>query len=92
MTWELLRKFIEVAKVFRGTDDTSEEGSFPGRMAMKLSDNSAETNKHAAELLSRIRLMPEVREERVREIRFLIETGLYKIDPVRIAESMLLER
>jgi anti-sigma28 factor (negative regulator of flagellin synthesis) len=44
------------------------------------------------EILARIGLLPEVREARVREIQFLIDTGLYTIDPRRIAERMLLER
>ena len=45
-----------------------------------------------ADILHRVNLLPESRESRVEELKFLIEAGLYTVDPRRIAQRMLLER
>lgn len=44
------------------------------------------------DVLRRIALLPEIREARVRELRFLINAGLYTIDPLKIADRMLHDR
>ena len=61
-----------------------------------MKKNNAQTAHDQCKVISRILgsigLLPEIREERIREIQFLIDTGLYTIDPRKIADRMLLER
>ncbi|MCX7913276.1 MAG: flagellar biosynthesis anti-sigma factor FlgM [Thermodesulfovibrionales bacterium] len=47
--------------------------------------------KEIAELMSAINQMPDIRSEKVAEIKKAIEDGTYVIDPKRIAESILRE-
>jgi anti-sigma28 factor (negative regulator of flagellin synthesis) len=61
-------------------------------MKEKIPHTAHDQEKVITGILGRIGFLPEVREARVREIQFLIDTGLYTIDPHRIAERMLLER
>ena len=47
--------------------------------------------KEIAELRSAINQIPEVRMDKVKEIKEAIESGNYRIDPSRIAEKLLKE-
>ena len=47
--------------------------------------------KEIAELTSAINQLPDVRMDKVKEIKESIESGTYKIDPSRIAEKLLRE-
>ncbi len=49
------------------------------------------TGKEVADLMSVINQMPEVRDDKVNEIRSSLEAGTYTIDPNKIAEKMLKE-
>ena len=47
--------------------------------------------KEVAELKSALNQFPEVRIDRVKEIKEAIEAGTYRIDPFKIAEKMCKE-
>ncbi len=47
--------------------------------------------REVAELKSALNQIPEVRIDRVKEIKEAIEAGTYRIDPLKIAEKMCKE-
>ncbi len=51
----------------------------------------SEQGKKIAELMSAIDQLPEIREEKIREIKEAIESGTYQIDPHKIAQKLLEE-
>ena len=46
-------------------------------------------SKEIADILAAIDRLPDVRDSKVQEIKQRIETGMYTIDPRKIAEKML---
>jgi anti-sigma28 factor (negative regulator of flagellin synthesis) len=61
-------------------------------MTEKKPQTAYDQDKVITDILGRIKVLPEVREARIRELQFLIDAGLYAIDPYKIAERMLFER
>ncbi|MGB9716296.1 MAG: flagellar biosynthesis anti-sigma factor FlgM [Thermodesulfovibrionales bacterium] len=51
----------------------------------------SEQGKKIAELMSAIDQLPEIREEKIREIKDAIESGTYQIDPYKIAQKLIEE-
>lgn len=51
--------------------------------------NISDWSKELVELMSAISRLPEVREARVREIKESIHSGVYAVDPRKVAESIL---
>ncbi len=49
----------------------------------------SERAKEAARLLEAIKAIPDIRAEKVDEIREAINSGKYRIDPMKIAEKIL---
>jgi len=47
--------------------------------------------KEIAEIMAQINQLPDIRTERVNAIKKAIETGNYKIDPMKIAQKFLEE-
>lgn len=45
--------------------------------------------KEIAELIAQINQLPDIRTDKVNEIKKAIETGDYKIDPMKIAQKFL---
>lgn len=51
----------------------------------------SEQGKKIAELMSAIDQLPEIREEKIREIKDAIESGTYQIVPHKIAQKLIEE-
>ena len=51
--------------------------------------NSSDWSRELVDLMSAISRLPEVREARVREIKERIHSGVYAVDPRKVAESIL---
>lgn len=51
----------------------------------------SEKAKEAARLMEEIKAIPEIREQRVEELREAIKSGRYRIDSVKLAERILRE-
>jgi negative regulator of flagellin synthesis FlgM len=51
----------------------------------------SEQGKKIAELMSMIDQFPEIRNEKIKEIKEAIESGTYQIDPHKIAQKLIEE-
>lgn len=51
----------------------------------------SERSKKISELMARIDKLPEIREDKIRQIREAIEAGNYEIDPRKVADKILRE-
>lgn len=51
----------------------------------------SERAKEAARLMEEIKAIPDIRTEKVDEIKEAINSGKYRIDPVKLAEKILRE-
>ena len=64
-----------------------------GRVAQDSTGTSSVTN-HASQTASKIketlRAEPDIRPDRVEEVKEKIRTGKYKVEPEQLAESMLM--
>jgi negative regulator of flagellin synthesis FlgM len=47
--------------------------------------------KEVASLMASINSLPELREDKVQQVKEAINSGTYKIDPMKVAEKMLSE-
>lgn len=69
------------------TKTTANTNQSSGADKIELSDQAKEANRAFAEL----KKLPEIRQEKVGEIKNQVETGTYNIDGNKIAVSMLNE-
>lgn len=53
--------------------------------------NISQRGREVASLIASLDSLPEVREEKVQALKKAVDTGTYRVDPVRIAEKMLSE-
>lgn len=51
----------------------------------------SQKGKEVASLISSINNLPDVREEKVQSLKEAVNAGIYKVDPLKIAEKMLSE-
>lgn len=77
-------------------DKTAKTGAIPGQQAPQKSPAAdrvdiSSRSREIAELMAKIEKIPDLREERIKEIREAIQAGSYEIDPRRIAEKILSE-
>lgn len=49
----------------------------------------SERAKEAARLMEEIRSLPDIREQRVEELREAIKSGRYRVDPLKLAEKIM---
>jgi negative regulator of flagellin synthesis FlgM len=47
--------------------------------------------REAADIAAAANQLPDVREAKVREIKQAVESGTYRVDPMKVAESILKE-
>ncbi len=79
----------QLQKIYNQQRELLEEGG--GRVerqsgdSMEISDEARMIHNIAAEMDD----LPEVREERVQELRQQVQSGSYEVDPEQVAESML---
>ena len=60
------------------------------RLKRKDEINISDEAKEIQSLMKKLKDMPEVRQEKINEIKEKINSGNYEIDPEKIAEKMLL--
>ena len=75
---------IDQVKAGRGTRETSKSGS-RSQDEVVLSSEAQEMQQRIAA----IKAIPEIREDRVRELTPLVDSGQYKVDAAKIAEQMI---
>jgi len=72
-----------------GTTDQTDRSNQIKKGALPDRRNISDWNEEIADIISRVSLLPEVREARVREIKESIHSGVYAVDPRKVAESIL---
>lgn len=84
---------VEVARTITKHTETTDriskqpQAEAPAPDRIDISDRS----KKISELMARIEKLPEIRVDKVRQIREAIESGTYKIDPRKIVDKILRE-
>jgi flagellar biosynthesis anti-sigma factor FlgM len=83
----------EISHITQKVINTAGQDGSPEAGRMKPSDKVEISlkGKEVAELKSALNQIPEVRIDRVKEIKEAIEAGTYRIDPLKIAEKMCKE-
>ena len=51
--------------------------------------NISDRSKELADIMAAVNQVPEVRDQKVQEIKKSVEAGTYTVDPRRVAESIL---
>ena len=75
---------IDQVKSGRGTREAGKSGAH-SQDEVVLSSEAQELQQRIAA----IKAIPEIREDRVRELTPLVESGQYKVDASKIAEQMM---
>lgn len=86
---EISRSQVQNQKPAPSDQNTASAKAPKGGKADRVDISRA--GKEAADLMAAIKQMPDVREDKVREIRESVESGAYTADPRKIAEKLLNE-
>ena len=84
-TTQMIQQYQKPEKV----EDRSSEPQVSGHLAPQEKVNLSTTAKDVQRIKNTIDQLPEVREEKVREIQAQIDRGTYKVDGEKIAEKMV---
>ena len=82
----------KASKVYGVDQIRSGKGSRPSEKGGASRSDAVQLSAEAQELqqaVSAIKAMPGVREDRVKELTPLVESGQYKVDAAKIAEQMI---
>jgi|Deesub1362B_J571_1020462.scaffolds.fasta_scaffold00226_31 negative regulator of flagellin synthesis FlgM len=90
------KRFPEGKELTSGVNKVTGTENLKGNKPVKRTSTNdkvdiSERAKEIAKLMEEVKSLPEVREDRVRELKALIEAGGYQIDPRKIAERLIEE-
>jgi flagellar biosynthesis anti-sigma factor FlgM len=72
-----------------GTADAMDQVTRVKKAALPGRRNISVWSKEIADIMSSVSRLPEVREAKVREIKANIYSGVYAVDPRKVAEAIL---
>lgn len=91
-----IRKHVDATSTRRAEPAKADESNKNQRSGSKgvdlqLSSEAKELAKARAKALEIARETPDVREEKIAELKARINSGLYKVDPGNVADGILIE-
>jgi negative regulator of flagellin synthesis FlgM len=72
-----------------GTADPMDQAAQVKKGALPDRLNISGQGEEVADIISEVSLLPEVREAKVRELKANIYSGVYAVDPRKVAEAIL---
>lgn len=79
---------IQKVRNASGTDERNKVNATPLQRQVDRIDISSK-GKEVASIIASLNILPEIREEKVQAIKEAVNSGTYKVDPLRVAEKML---
>lgn len=79
---------IQKVRNASGTDERNKVNATPLQRQVDRIEISSK-GKEIASIIASLNILPEIREEKVQAIKEAVDSGTYKIDPLRVAEKML---
>ena len=76
---------VDSLRTSKGATETGKSSSGSGVDAVELSNEG----QGLQQVFAAIKAMPDVREDKVRELTPLVDSGQYKVEASKIAEQML---